>query len=130
MRQLIDVIGQGQGHYIRFQSINHRTGLLAATAMGLVDGDAVGWMINLPVTRKNRVVRLVKLAGWIIGDIQQGLICCQGKGSNARHQSQKRIFEEGLHELLQRSTKKWASRAISHRKPQGSLGVEYRSKLA
>ncbi len=67
---LVDVVGQGQGDDVGLQAVDHRTGLLARSAVALVDGQVLADLV-LPVLGVGGVDVLVELAGRIVADVQQ-----------------------------------------------------------
>ena len=70
--QLVDIPGQRQGHHVGAQTVDHRTGLLARAAMGLLDG--YGFIaLGLPVLVEGCVEFTVQLTGRVIGHVEQGL---------------------------------------------------------
>ena len=72
----VHVVGEGQGDDVGLEAVDHRAGLLAGAAVGLLDGDHLVVAV-LPVFGEGGVVVLVELAGRVIGDVEQGHV---GKG--------------------------------------------------
>ena len=61
----VDVVGQRQRNHIRFNTVNHRSRLLAGAAVRLADHHVVAGLL-LPVRAERFVVLFVQLARWII----------------------------------------------------------------
>ena len=69
--QLVDIASQGQGYHVSFQTIDHRTGLFARTAVGLLKGH--GFVAGGgPVLVKRLVVLGIKLTSRVVGRVEQG----------------------------------------------------------
>lgn len=79
----VDVAGQGQGHHIGAQAVDHGTALLARTAMGLLDLHVVAGVRLLPETGELGVVVLVQLTGRVVGHVEQLVIL--GNGGTGKH---------------------------------------------
>jgi hypothetical protein len=79
----VDVAGQGQGHHVGAQAVDHRTALLARATVGLLDLDLVVRVRLLPVLDEFGVVLLIQLAGGVIGHVQQLVVL--GDGGTGKH---------------------------------------------
>ena len=66
----IDVIAQGERHHVRCQTIDHRAGLFARSAVRLLDRDLLS-LFACPILRKLLIEVLIKLPGWVVRSIQQ-----------------------------------------------------------
>jgi hypothetical protein len=66
----VNVVGECQGHDIRFQAIHPRLGLLGGATMRLLNGDHLA-VFFLPVLGEGGVEVLIQLACRIIGNIQE-----------------------------------------------------------
>lgn len=67
----VDVVGQRQGHDIGFQTVNDRPGLLAGTAMRLLDFHRFT-TLAIPMLGESRIKLLIEFASGIVGNIEQG----------------------------------------------------------
>jgi hypothetical protein len=67
---LVDVAGECQRHHVGIQSFDHRARLAAGAAMRHADGDGLA-LLRLPFGGEGGVDLFVKLAGRIVGDIEQ-----------------------------------------------------------
>ena len=70
LRNCVDVIGQGEGDDVGLQSVDDRAGLLARSAMRLLDRDCLAGL-RLPVFGESLVEILIQLPRRIVGNIQQ-----------------------------------------------------------
>jgi hypothetical protein len=70
LADLVDVAGQGQGHHVGLEAVDHRAGLLARAAVRLLHGHRLV-ALGLPVLAERGVVLLVQLAGRIVGHVEQ-----------------------------------------------------------
>ena len=69
----VDVTGKRQRHDIGVEPVDHRSGLLARTAMRLLDGHSLAGL-GLPLGGEGGVELLVELAGRVIGDVEDGRV--------------------------------------------------------
>ena len=65
----VDVVGQRQRHDVGLQPVDHRAGLLARSAVRLLDRDRLPGL-RLPIPCERGVVVLVQLARRIVGDVE------------------------------------------------------------
>ena len=79
----VDVIGQGQGHDVGTQTVDHPTGLLARAAVGLLDFHRVAGMILLPELDEFGVVVLIQLTRRVIRHVEQFVIL--GNRATGKH---------------------------------------------
>ena len=79
LRDGVDVVGQGEGDDVSFQPVDHRPCLLARAAVRLPYGHGLA-RLGLPVPGEFRVEILVKLAGGIVGHVEQGGLRMGGAG--------------------------------------------------
>ncbi len=105
----VDIPGQAERHHIGLQTVDDRQGLLARAAMRLLDGDLCTGLLQV-IGSEGVVDRLIKLAGRIIGDIEQrdrlgalGVFpAASGKGDKARQSYGKsRLQSRNPHDPLQ-----------------------------
>ena len=71
---LVDVTGQRQGNDVGAQAVDHATGLLARTTMGLLDGHGVVRMGLFPVLGELGVVFLIQLTCRVVRHVEQLVI--------------------------------------------------------
>ena len=96
----INVTGQGQGHYVGAQAVNHCACLLARATVGLLDLHVVAGVGLFPEAGELSVVILVQLTGGVVRDVEQLVVlgnggtgkhgtgqCGQGITANRRHRS-------------------------------------------
>ena len=74
----VDVVGEGQGHHVGLQAVDHGPGLLARSAVGLLDAQRLTGLL-LPVPGEGGVELLVELPGRIVGDVQKGDVLRRGR---------------------------------------------------
>src|SRR5690606_16882885 len=74
---LVDVEGEGEGHHVRLQAVDHRPRLLAGAAVGLLDVDIPSGFF-LPVFGEGGVVLPVELPGGVVGDVEDLLALRRG----------------------------------------------------
>lgn len=79
----VDVAGQGQGHHVGAQAVDHRAALLARTTVGLLDLDVVARVGLFPEAGELSVVVLVQLTGGVVRDVEQLVVL--GDGGTGKH---------------------------------------------
>ncbi|MNY05567.1 hypothetical protein D3C86_1382920 [compost metagenome] len=88
----VDITGQGQGHDVGTQAIDHRPTLLARTAVGLLDFHGVTGVVLLPELDEFGVVVLIQLAGRVVRHVEQLVVLGNGgtgkKGAGQGGQSE------------------------------------------
>ncbi len=75
----IDVVGKGLRYDVGFEAVDHRPGLFASAAVGLLDGDVIAGL-GLPVLGEGGVEVLVQLARRVVGDVEQADVGGVGAG--------------------------------------------------
>ena len=73
VRNSVYVIGQAQSNNVGLQTIDDRTGLLARTAMGLLNRHSLP-RLRLPVSDESLVELLIQLPRRVVRHIQQGYL--------------------------------------------------------
>ena len=76
----VDVGGERQSHHVRLETVDHRAGLRARSAMRLLDRDRLAGGL-LPLLDEGRVHRPIELAGRIVRDIEQRRFGARGRRS-------------------------------------------------
>ena len=89
---LVDVIGEREGHDVGGQAVDNRARLLARSAVGLLDLDRLAGLGEL--ARERRVDVGIELAGRIIRDIEQRYV--GSARDTARNRSEQRA-DDGAH---------------------------------
>ena len=93
----IDVVGQRQGHDIGVDAVDDGARLLAGAAVRCADLDVVAGL-GLVILGKSGIVFLVKLAGRVIGHVQQRHFRRVGgrHGKRKRGTNLEQFFEQHL----------------------------------
>ena len=79
----VDIVGERQRDNVRGQPFDHRTGLRARAAMGVMQGRGGAGLLG-PIRCKTRIIIRIKRCGRVVGDVQQriGICLCGGAGKS------------------------------------------------